>query len=247
MIMMDDPYLMPNKGEKMKHLLLFVFLFTCMTTFAGPPSDSKVQNFFCELVIQTEWLDVKEVRKWADDIKIYKSGEWPDYMTTEFNLIIDELSQLIQKPQIMVVGSREEANSVIHLGTADEYLEIEPRAPNTEGSWSYYCFYHDKNKALTNVTMFVDMHNSPSYVVRRHLLREKLTQTLGLLGHSENYDDSIFYWKHSEVTNYSEIDRLVIKLLYRPEIKTGMDKSDAKKIIRKEKLIDKIRDLEEDS
>lgn len=230
----------------MKYLLLFVLLLNCTTTYAGTPSDSKVQNFFCDLVIQTEWLNVKEVRKWMDDIKIYKSGKWPDYMTAEFNLIIDELNELIQQPEIMVVDSREEANSVIHLGTADEYLEIEPRAPNTEGSWSYYCFYNDNNQVLTNVTMFVDMHNSPSDVVRRHLLREKLTQTLGLLGYSEQYDDSIFYWKRSEVTSYSDIDRLVIKLLYRPEIKAGMDKSDAKKVIRKEKLIDKIRDPEDD-
>jgi hypothetical protein len=231
----------------MKYLMLFVSLFVCSMAFAGSPSDSKIQNFFCELAIQTEWLDVKEVRKWVDDIKIYKSGEWPDYMTAEFNVILAELNELIQQPEISVVGSRKEANSVIHLGTADEYLEIEPRAPNTEGSWSYYCFYHDANKALTNVTMFVDMHNSPSDVVRRHLLREKMTQTLGLLGYSEQYEDSIFYWRRSEVTSYSEIDRLVIKLLYRPEIKPGMDKSAARKLIRKEKLIEKIRTPEDDS
>jgi hypothetical protein len=212
-----------------------------MSSIAGKPSDSKVLNYFCEVAIQAEWSNVKEVHKWEDDIKIYKLGSWPKYMSDELDSIIAELNELIEQPQILLSSKQEDANFKILLGTADEYLDIEPHSGNTEVNWGYFRIHWNNKRIITRGSMYVDLENTSNNQLRMHLLREELTQSLGLMNDSEQYDDSIFYQDYSETTEFSEIDRLLIKLLYRPEIKPEMDKSTAKKLIKKEMLIESIR------
>jgi hypothetical protein len=47
------------------------------------------------------------------------------------------------------------------------------------------------------------------------LLREELTQSLGLGNDSNKYPDSIFYQDWSTVTSYSKLDIEIIKQHYR--------------------------------
>ena len=57
---------------------------------------------------------------------------------------------------------------------------------------------------------------------RRHILREELTQVLGLINDSHRYPDSMFYEERSEQTRYADVDRALIEMLYRSEIRPGM-------------------------
>ena len=59
---------------------------------------------------------------------------------------------------------------------------------------------------------------------RSHLIREELTQSLGLMNDSNKYKDSIFYQEWTDIAEYSEIDKAVIKLLYQKKIEPGMSK-----------------------
>ena len=57
---------------------------------------------------------------------------------------------------------------------------------------------------------------------RSHLIREELTQSLGLMKDSYRYPDSIFYQGWTDVTRYLPIDSTVIEILYRSEIRPNM-------------------------
>ena len=57
---------------------------------------------------------------------------------------------------------------------------------------------------------------------RSHLIREELTQALGLARDSYSYPESIFYHEWSTVTEYSDIDREIIRLLYLDGVAIGM-------------------------
>ena len=63
--------------------------------------------------------------------------------------------------------------------------------------------------------------------LRNHLLREELTQSMGLPADSSNYTDSIFqqdpFYKPTE---YSAIDKEVIKLLYNQKMRPGMTRNE---------------------
>lgn len=57
---------------------------------------------------------------------------------------------------------------------------------------------------------------------RSHLIREELTQSLGLLRDSYQYEDSIFFQLWTTTTSYSALDEALIRMLYSPKIQTGM-------------------------
>lgn len=61
---------------------------------------------------------------------------------------------------------------------------------------------------------------------QRHVLREEVTQSLGLGQDSDRYEDSIFRNSPSLVTEFSSIDREIIALLYDPGLKSGFTSAD---------------------
>ena len=62
---------------------------------------------------------------------------------------------------------------------------------------------------------------------RDHVIREEITQSLGILKDSWNYPTSIFYQGWTSVTRFDPIDEAVIKMLYHPAINPGMAARDA--------------------
>jgi hypothetical protein len=49
---------------------------------------------------------------------------------------------------------------------------------------------------------------------QRSILREELTQSLGLYNDSWKYPNSIFYQGGNDVTEYSDLDKEIIQMLY---------------------------------
>jgi len=62
---------------------------------------------------------------------------------------------------------------------------------------------------------------------RSHLIREELTQSLGLFQDSWRYPGSIFYQGWTDITEYSDLDRATIRLLYDSRLAPGMAPSEA--------------------
>ena len=62
---------------------------------------------------------------------------------------------------------------------------------------------------------------------RAHLIREELTQSLGLLADSARYEDSIFYQEWTTTNRYSPLDRAVIEMLYQPLLLPGITVEEA--------------------
>lgn len=57
---------------------------------------------------------------------------------------------------------------------------------------------------------------------RHHVIREEITQALGLFWDSLDYDDSIFYNAYNPVTEFSEADVFVIESHYDDRLRPGM-------------------------
>ena len=70
--------------------------------------------------------------------------------------------------------------------------------------------------------MYVDTER-PNKTEQRHLLREELTQALGLAKDSGRYPKSIFQQSWTSTTEYLDIDKELIRLLYHPSLRTGLD------------------------
>lgn len=61
---------------------------------------------------------------------------------------------------------------------------------------------------------------------RDHVIREEITQSLGILKDSWEHDDSIFYQGWTSTTEFADVDIAVIQMLYHPAIRVGMSSRD---------------------
>lgn len=66
---------------------------------------------------------------------------------------------------------------------------------------------------LINIDWDVDTYRA-NEGEQKHLLREELTQSLGLFNDSPKYRESIFYDGWTTTTEYSDLDREPIQMLY---------------------------------
>jgi hypothetical protein len=70
------------------------------------------------------------------------------------------------------------------------------------------------DEILTRGTMYVDIEKITKVDAKKHILREELTQSLGLPNDSYDYPESIFYQGWTETTEYTELDKELIQMLY---------------------------------
>ena len=70
--------------------------------------------------------------------------------------------------------------------------------------------------------MYVDIERA-DLPAQKHLLREELTQSLGLARDSSWYLESIFQSEWTTTNSYSDIDKELIRLLYHPRMRQGLD------------------------
>ena len=201
---------------------------------------SEVHSYFIEIAFGSEFAGGFDyARKWNSDMKVYLPDTVYDYLNEELELIINELNPLLQGMQITQVDNRDEANYIIYFGDRFTYVnDFEPNATDYVASnWGLFYIYWD-NWVINRGSMYVDVIRTLDRDCQKHLLREELTQSLGLMNDSYRYPDSMFYQEWTCGTSYSEIDRSLIELLYDPNIRAGMSKQE---------VIQYLRSLQESS
>ena len=131
-------------------------------------------------------------------------------MMNELNRIVKELNDIINPITISVVSKRSDANFIIFLGSYQTFAKNHPdiHAERLKNNWGYFQTY--TNEGL----MYVDINRAKEDDAQKHLLREELTQSLGLFNDSYKYDNSIFYQGWTTTTEYAPIDRELIDMLY---------------------------------
>lgn len=179
----------------------------------GYSEESK--RYFKEICYGSEFGDkTKTLYKWKKDMKIYVSGEKRDYLISELNNIVYELNTIINPIDIEIVTNKYEANYVIYFCSASEYGNAEPGVRHLlDKNWGLFTV-SGSNGELQNGTMYVDIYRCQSTSAQKHVLREELTQSLGMANDSYKYKNSIFYQGWTETNSYAPIDIDVIEILY---------------------------------
>lgn len=174
-------------------------------------SDEAIK-YYEEICLKTEdGRSYTNPMKWEKDVKIYVSGYRPDYMMSELDDIVSELNDLINPIDLEIVSSKSEANTFIFLGSDSDFKET-------------YSFLKNKDLSRTagyftikpeNAYLYVNMDKLDGDVeAQKSVLREELTQSLGLCNDSWEYPNSIFYQGWSTNTEYSDLDKEIIQMLY---------------------------------
>jgi hypothetical protein len=153
------------------------------------------------------------LRKWNENVKIYVMGDKRDYLMSELRSIVGELNGLINTINITIVSNESDANLIVLFGSAQDYNKYDSGSIGyTNHNQGLFIAYGSEE--LTYATMYVDVERTTRNDAQKHLLREELTQSLGLCNDSYDYPESIFYQGWTETTEYADIDKELIQMLY---------------------------------
>ena len=185
-------------------------------------------EYFTEIALGAEFCDETPViKKWTDDIRIKINGEPTEEDLQTINTIVDDLNELISGIKIKIINKNE--NLSITFSPESDFISIDPNYVPTNYGF-FWALWHDDNFVIYDASILIASADIAQQE-RSHLIREELTQSLGLMNDSNKYEDSIFYQEWTDLTELSEIDKAVIKLLYHKKIKPGMSKDQVLNIL----------------
>lgn len=191
-----------------------------------------VISYFKEVALGFEYGTASGItRKWHTSMKIFVSGEVSQVVLDELDLVMEELNQLTSDGFTMkLVRTKEESNFHLVFGTKAEFTSLYPAdAETVKHSSGIFRIFWSKSNFISRGYAFV--HTATSEKEQRHAVREELTQALGLGKDSPAYDDSIFQSRWTLPTEFADIDREVIRCLYHPSMKVGLNQDEVENVL----------------
>ncbi|SMO61612.1 DUF2927 domain-containing protein [Gracilimonas mengyeensis] len=247
-----------KRYKKHPHFIFFlsaILLFTGIAGCSGNDNDDndnqelsatqrEAIDYFKEIALGFELGSASEItRKWDEDMVIYVGGEKKDYLMTELEDVILELNEMLAADgvEIRTTADSSRSNFYLFLGSGQEFEDrFEPARGQTANNYGLFWVYWNSRNELNRGAMYVDLYR-PEQVNQLHLLREELTQSLGLAKDSPKYQNSIFQSSYSgSVTEYSDLDKALISLLYHPEMDTGLNASEVEPVL--ERIVTEVVD-----
>ena len=210
-------------------LITFTFLLICCSVQSDLNNFTQEEiEYFTEIALGAEFGDeVPVIKKWMDDIHIKINGEPTAIDLQTINNIVEDLNELV--PGIKIVLVDKDENLTITFSPESDFTSIDPNYVPTNYGF-FWALWHDDNFVIYNASILI-ASTDITQQERSHLIREELTQSLGLMNDSNMYKNSIFYQAWTDVAEYSQIDRTVIKLLYIKKIVPGMSKEQVLNIL----------------
>ncbi len=222
------------KSKPIPKVAAFLFLLLPVTVLlngCGSVPVAQVQtqeeiDYFLEIAFGTEYGESEaRILKWNADVHIQVFGDPTPEDLASLSEVIFELNNLIQGLELTIVP--QDPNITIHFLPEDHFKEAESNYVPVNFGF-FWTYWHNENLELYSANILI-ASDQISQLERSHLIREELTQSLGLMNDSDKYDKSIFFTGWTETQKYSELDQKVIRTLYSPDVKSGMTIQDVMK------------------
>lgn len=192
--------------------------------------------YFKEIALQVEYgSGMHQIHKWVTELRIKVIGAPTAGDLEALEGTMDDLNTLSEKIHIRHAKEDEEANTEVYFIPHSEFLAKNYVDKNIlQSNWGLGIIWWNRlgeiNRAVILIT--TDKTNSAE---RAHLIREELTQCLGLLNDSWGDSESLFYqgWGTQNLTTR---DKKVVQILYDPRIKPNMAEFDVDKALETEAL-----------
>lgn len=227
--------------------VLLIFISGCSKSAVLPEEkklsayDEEVITYFEEVALGFEFGNASKItRKWNTPMNVFVGGKPTSFLQRELETIKEEINSLATDGfKMEIVTDSVASNYYLFFGSGDEYAKLFPsQKTGVKTNWGLFSVFWNGKSNLTSGYMYVDLYR-PDAQAQKHLLREELTQSLGLAQDSEKYDESIFQQRWTTTNYYAPIDRELIRLLYHPKISSGLSPQQAKKALREILLSEK--------
>ena len=190
------------------------------------PYSSDAVEYFAELGFGSEFEKDPSpvVRKWTSPIRIQLSGSYTEEDRREVLHITGELSELTGLSFSLV---HQNPNVRIYFTAQNQFSRLVPEYNPSNPQDGFFEVNSDIYQSnVVSATVLIRASLTGRH--RKHILREELTQSMGLMKDSFKYKDSVFQENHEyQPVQYSLMDREVLKILYDKRIHPGMNKTQA--------------------
>lgn len=183
------------------------------------PTPAEVLEYFREVAFGAEYgPGAATIHKWRQPISIQVAGLQEKSDRRYLDAAIGELQALTG---LGVQVGVTPANVIVHFVRGSEFGKLVPGAPEADG---YVQVQYDATGEIRYGVVLIATDASAQQ--RGHAIREELCQLMGLLRDSRRYRSSIIYEGRSVATQLTALDRMLLRLLYRPEIRPGMSRTE---------------------
>lgn len=178
----------------------------------------------CALTMEFPGANAQQGRliRWEKSIRVFVSGS-PTREDQRF--LNDFLMQLALRvptlPNITITDRESNANMLVYYVPLNRMRSVIP--DYVEGSWGMFHYeYNDWKMSKAWVGIATDVTNQRE---RNHLIQEEIVGALGLLNDHYFYEDSIVYQPWTTVQELSEVDWIMLNMLYSPLVSPGMNQT----------------------
>jgi hypothetical protein len=185
-------------------------------------------DYFSAIALSSEYgSGAGTVKKWTTDVRIAVHGDPSKQDLATLDDVLSDLNSLIGPIELSIVRSK--GNADIYFAPEAEFSSIAPEyiPVNMGFFWTWW----DDDGAITETRILISTTDI-TQTERDHIIREELTQCLGLMNDSYAYEDSVFYQGWTSPTEYAAIDEDLVEMLYLPEITPGMGAETALAVLR---------------
>ena len=199
---------------------------------------------FVEIALNNEYsTKTSSVRKWIKPVKYYFIHHVADQDLHErlSKLHLEHLAN-ITGVKMQQVGKKQQANLVIVFSTENRFerelqneFNIRSKKQRNRLSRNSVClayFSTYKNGSINKAVVIIPVDRARAHAKLVSCIVEELTQVMGLPNDSEKVFPSIFNDK-SYNDLLSGLDFLLLKMLYHPLVKPGMNKRMLKPVLKK--------------
>ncbi|WP_411896238.1 DUF2927 domain-containing protein [Winogradskyella sp. A2] len=202
--------------------------------------DIELVDYFNEVALNAEYdVSPNRITKWTKPMKLFIIKE--KELSYEVSLIkntIEKINNLVKDEfYIQLIDDPKKCNAIIFLM---EKERLEPLMPDLFENIEYDINgladigFDLETFHILDARIFIDILQ-PKESIETTIL-EEITQSIGLMNDSEKYPDSVFYENKLDsiiTVDYSKMDIEIIKMLYHPKMKPGLNYDKAEKVIKK--------------
>ncbi len=191
-----------------------------------------VIDYFAEVCLDTEYGDKANsiyVRKWLEPIGYRVFGSYTDSDMAVLEDFVAQINGIYGFPGMYETNSEYDIDLEIYFCDEAGFLEI--AGYDMAGNWGNVSFWFWlENYEIYDETIAI-RSDIPQYA-RESIIREEIYNGLGPVQDTECRYDSLIYQWSNDVQGMSPEDVLILRLLYHPSMRSGMNYDECAAVIR---------------